>query len=55
MKAILKKITAAVVAAITSPEAVMAEKSIVTLVIVRVALAVGASASLVAVIEKLIS
>lgn len=55
MKAFLKKAAAAFRAAVTSPEAVKAEKSLAVFVAVRVALAVGASASLVSLIEKLAS
>jgi hypothetical protein len=55
MKAFFKKIAAAFVAAVTSPDAVAAEKSLAVLIITRFLLAVGASASLVAVLEKLFS
>jgi len=50
----LKKALRAFLAAVTSPEAVKHEKSLAVLVITRVLLAVGASASLVALIEKLL-
>lgn len=55
MKVILKRAAAGFRAAVTSPEAVRAEKNLAVFIAVRVALAVGASASLVALIEKLAS
>lgn len=55
MKAVVKRVVSAVVAAVTSPEAVKAEKSIAVLVVVRVALALGASAALVETISRIFS
>jgi hypothetical protein len=55
MKAVVKRVVNAVVASVTSPEAVTAEKSIVVLVVVRVALALGASAGLVETVQRIFS
>jgi hypothetical protein len=49
----MKKVVRAIVAAVTSPEAVKLEKSLAVLVATRVLLAVGASAGLVELIAKL--
>lgn len=54
MKAKLKAALAAFVAAVTSPTAVKAEKSVAVLVVTRVLLSVGASAALVDLIVKII-
>jgi hypothetical protein len=54
LKAKLKAILNGFLAAVTSPEAVRAERSLAALVIVRVMLAAGASAGLVALIGKLV-
>lgn len=51
----MKKVVRALVAAFTSPEAVKAEKSLAVLAVTRVLLAVGASASLVELVSKLVS
>lgn len=53
MKVKAKKAGAAVLAAITSPEAVKLEKSVAVLVIVRVLQAVGASYALEQLVQKL--
>lgn len=53
MKAVLVKAGKAALAAVTSPEAVKAEKSLAVLVAVRVLLAVGAGTGLVELIQKL--
>lgn len=55
MKAKAKKVGAAVLAALSSPTAVTAEKSVGVLVATRVLLAVGASAGVVSVVEKIIN
>ena len=44
----------ALLAAATSPDAVKAEKSLAVLIVARALLAVGASASLVALVERLL-
>ena len=49
----LKKVGNALLAAVTSPDAVKAEKSLAVLIAARVALALGASAGLVHLIEQL--
>jgi hypothetical protein len=54
-KGIAQRALAALVSAVTSPEAIKAEKNLAVLVVARVALAVGASAGLVALITKLAS
>lgn len=54
MKDTLRAVARAVVAALTSPEAVKLERGLLTLVVVRVLLAVGASASLVEFVKSLI-
>lgn len=51
----LKKIGTAIVAALTSPEAVKQEKSLATLVITRALLAAGATDGLVRLIQSLVS
>ena len=53
MKSFAKKAGAAVLAAVTSPEAVKAEKSLAVLIAVRVALYLGAGAGLIKLIEGL--
>jgi len=53
VKANLKKAGRALLAAVTSNEAVKKEKSLAVYVAARVAINLGASASLVALIEKL--
>lgn len=55
MKARLKRLVAGVAAALSTPEAVKAEKSIGVLVAVRIALYFGAGAEVVALIQKLFS
>lgn len=50
----LKKLWHAFTAAITSPTAVKQEKSLAAFILVRLLLAVGASAGLVALVPKLI-
>jgi len=55
MKSVLSRVARAVLAAVTSPEAVKAEKSLAVLVAVRVLLAFGASAELVSLVVKALS
>jgi hypothetical protein len=55
LKTVLSRVGRAVLAALTSPEAVKAEKSIAVLVVTRVLLAVGASAGLVELAVKAFS
>lgn len=50
----LKKVWASLKAAVTSPEAVKQERSLFALVVFRLALAVGASASLAELVAKYI-
>jgi hypothetical protein len=47
MKAKAKKVGLAVLAAFSTPDAIKAEKSLATIVVVRVLLAIGASAAFV--------
>jgi hypothetical protein len=54
MKEKLRKAGNALLAAVTSPEAVTAEKSLAVLVVTRLALALGASAGLAELIVQLI-
>lgn len=49
----MKKVVRALVAAVTSPEAVKAERSLAVLVATRVLLAIGAGTGLVELISKL--
>ena len=49
---IFKRAAHAFLAAVTSPEAVKQEKNLAVLIVTRVALAVGASASLVSLVGK---
>lgn len=53
MKATLIKIGRAIVAGLTSTEAVKAEKSVAVLVAVRILIAIGASDALVRMVEQL--
>lgn len=53
MKSKLKKAGNAFLAAITSPDAVKAEKSLAVFITTRVLIAVGASAGLVALVQHL--
>ena len=53
MKAKLKRIGAAILAAITSKDAIKAEKNLAVFLATRIALSLGASAGLVALIAKL--
>lgn len=55
MKSTLKKVGAAVLAALTSPEAVKAEKSIAVLVLVRLAVTVPVLAVVIDVVVKALS
>lgn len=54
LKVQAKKILAGIRAAVTSPEAVTAERSLAALIVVRVALSLGASASLVELVRQMI-
>lgn len=54
MKNKLRLMGRAFLAAVTSPEAVKQERSLAAFIVVRVALAIGASAAFVSFIEKLI-
>lgn len=54
MKVVVKRVVRAVVAAVTSPEAVKQEKSLAVLIVVRVALALGASAGIVEAVRGLV-
>lgn len=51
----LKKVGTAIVAALTSPEAVKQEKSLAVLVITRVLLAAGATDGLIQLVKQLLS
>jgi uncharacterized membrane protein len=55
MKSVLKKVGAAVLAALTSPEAVKAEKSIAVLVLVRLAITVPVLAGVIDIALKALS
>lgn len=50
----LKKALGAFVAAVTSPEVVQAERSVAVFVLTRVLLAVGASAALIELVNKVV-
>lgn len=51
----IRKIVRAVVAAVTSPEAVRAERSLAALVVTRILLAAGATDGLVRLVEQIIA
>jgi hypothetical protein len=54
VKAVARRTARALVAAVSSTEAVKAEKNLAVLVISRTLLSVGASASLVVLVEKIV-
>jgi hypothetical protein len=55
MKAFLKKIGASVAAALTTPEAIKAEKSLAVLALVRLAILLPGAAALIDVLVKALS